>query len=113
MLRVKKRLMVPVVLLLIIIFGGAYLYQVIEDWRYLDSVYFTVVTITTIGYGDFAPQTDGGKILTIIFPFVGIGMAFYFFSLMGKYLFSKHLRERLFEAGRINGARGVRKVRKK
>ena len=49
---------------LIIIFSGTLIYHYLEDWSYLDSFYFSVVTLTTIGYGDFSPQTDGGKLFT-------------------------------------------------
>jgi len=110
-MRFWRRLYAPIIILLIVILAGTFIYHQVEGWRYLDSVYFSVVTITTIGYGDFVPQTDAGKILTLFFPFVGIGLALYFFSLMEKYIFGKNLRERLKEDGRIKNARGVKKIR--
>jgi len=109
-MRFWSRLFVPIVILIIVILIGTYSYQSVEGWRTLDSLYFTVITITTIGYGDFAPVTDTGKIITIIFPFLGIGIAFYLFSLLGRYMFSRQMRERLRDAGRLRGKRGVRKV---
>jgi hypothetical protein len=111
-MRFWSRLSVPIVILILLILVGTYSYHAVEGWRYLDSLYFTVVTITTIGYGDFAPATDTGKIITIIFPFLGIGLAFYLFSLLGRFAFSKHMRERLKVSGRLNGKRGVKRVRK-
>ena len=48
------------------------------DW--LDALYFSVVTLTTVGYGDFSPQTDIGKIFTIIYIIGGIGIIFGFMS---------------------------------
>ena len=110
-MRLFKRVLIPILIFALLIFGGAYVYHQVEGWRYLDSVYFTVVTATTIGYGDFVPQTDTGKIFTLFFPFLGIGMAFYFFSLVGRYMFSKHLRDKLKETGRLSGKRGVRKIK--
>lgn len=106
-----RRLYVPIVILIIVILTGAFIYHNIEGWRYLDSVYFTVVTITTIGYGDFTPQTDAGKIITLFFPFIGIGLALYLFSSLEKYIFGKHLRARLKEEGRIRNFKGIRKIR--
>ena len=40
----------------------AYLFSIIEGWSYLDAWYFTVVSLTTIGFGDYAPSfiTDSG-----------------------------------------------------
>ena len=111
-MRFWSKLSVPIAMLVIVLLIGTFAYHNVEGWRCLDSLYFTVVTITTIGYGDFAPVTDVGKIITIIFPFLGIGIAFYLFSLGGRYIFNKHVRERLIESGRLNGKSGVKKVKK-
>jgi len=53
---------------------GTWFYARFEHWRLLDSLYFTVTTLTTVGYGDLSPQTDAGKIFTIFYLFVGIGL---------------------------------------
>jgi uncharacterized protein YneF (UPF0154 family) len=102
-----------VAIFLILIFLGAYAYQIVEGWRYLDSVYFVVVTVTTVGYGDFAPQTDLGKIFTIIFPIAGMVLAFYFISMIGRFFFRQQFRARLRQNGRITGKRGVRRISSK
>lgn len=49
-------------------------YKFVEGWSLLDSVYFSVVTISTIGYGDFAPQTTLGKLFTIFYVCSGMGL---------------------------------------
>lgn len=59
---------------LVILFGGALVYHLIEGWNYLDSLYFSAITLTTIGYGDFSPQTDLGKAFTIIYIGLGVGL---------------------------------------
>ena len=84
-----------IIVFLIFLSGGTFAYASIEGWNYLDSLYFTVVTVTTIGYGDLVPQTDMGKIFTIFFSFLGIGMAFYFFTLFGKYIYKKTFENKL------------------
>jgi uncharacterized protein YneF (UPF0154 family) len=101
------------VIFLIIIFLGAYIYQQVEDWRYLDSVYFVVVTVTTVGYGDLVPKTDLGKIITIIFPLIGMVLAFYFVSMIGRFLLRQQFRARLVKDGRITGTRGVKRISSK
>ena len=40
----------------LILFIPAYLFTLIEGWTYLDAFYFTVITLTTVGIGDFAPR---------------------------------------------------------
>jgi voltage-gated potassium channel Kch len=65
---------------LIVILGGSATYHYLEDWSWVDAVYFSVVTLTTVGFGDFAPQTDGGKIFTIFYIIIGIGIMLYFIN---------------------------------
>jgi len=76
---------------------GAYAYQSVEGWNLLDSFYFVVVTVTTIGYGDISPVTDTGKIFTMFYSFFGVGMAFYFLSLIGGAIFKKHIKRNVNE----------------
>jgi hypothetical protein len=56
------------------IFSGAIIYHWVEGWEWLDSFYFVVITTTTIGYGDLAPQTDLGKFITIFFALNGVAI---------------------------------------
>ena len=53
---------------------GTIFYSVVEGWRLLDSLYFCVVTLTTVGLGDFTPQTDLGKVFTIFYVLAGISV---------------------------------------
>lgn len=64
----------------IVIAFGAVAYRYLEDWSWVDSIYFTVVTLTTVGFGDFAPQTDGGKIFTIFYIIIGVGIILSFIN---------------------------------
>lgn len=57
---------------LAIVATGTTFYTVVERWSIVDSLYFTVITLTTIGYGDFHPTTDVSKIFTIFFVLAGV-----------------------------------------
>ena len=58
----------------IILVIGTIFYHYIEGWNWLDAFYFSFITLTTIGFGDFAPATDAGKIFTIIYIIIGVGI---------------------------------------
>jgi voltage-gated potassium channel Kch len=75
---------------LLVLANGTIVYHFVEGWRWLDSLYFSVITLTTVGYGDLSPQTDFGKIFTIIYILTGIGIIFGFIN-----TFYLHRRSRL------------------
>ena len=53
---------------------GAAFYHEFEGWGWIDSMYFCITTLTTVGYGDLYPHTDIGKIFTSIYLLMGIGI---------------------------------------
>lgn len=53
---------------------GTVFYMIVEGWGPLDSLYFAVIAAATVGFGDFAPQTDLGKGFTIIYVLIGVGL---------------------------------------
>ena len=63
-----------------ILIGGMFFYHGAEHWSLLDSLYFSVTTLTTVGLGDLTPHTAIGKIFTIVYIFIGIGVIFGFIN---------------------------------
>jgi voltage-gated potassium channel Kch len=49
-------------------------YRIVEDMRWIDALYFSVITVSTVGYGDISPTTVAGKVFTMIYIVVGIGV---------------------------------------
>ena len=70
---------------IIVIAMGTTFYARVEGWRTLDALYFTIITLTTIGYGDITPQTDAGKIFSMVYIFVGISLISGFIILLGEH----------------------------
>ncbi len=70
----KKNYLILLGLTAVTVLVGAVFYHFIEGMRWLDAYYFTVGTMFTVGYGDFAPKTDAGKIFTTIYMIVGVGI---------------------------------------
>lgn len=55
---------------------GTLAFHWLEGWSWVDSFYFSVVSLTTVGYGDFVPTDPLTKILSVIYIISGIGMLF-------------------------------------
>ena len=83
--RYHRRLLYVFVIMMVILFGGATFYHYVEKWSYIDALYFTSATITTVGYGDITPKTDAGKMFTIAFVFAGVGIVLYGLSLIASH----------------------------
>jgi len=61
-------------LLIVMLTGSTFFYSNIEGWRAVDAFYFSVMTMSTIGYGDLIPTTDSSKIFTVMFTFLSVGV---------------------------------------
>ena len=61
---------------------GAALYHWLEGWSWLDSVYFVVITLTTIGYGDLHPTQPATKLITIFYGLNGIILLLLLFDII-------------------------------
>lgn len=71
-IRTKFRITAAVALVVLVV--GAGFYHYVEDLRWIDAFYFCTITLTTIGYGDITPMTDAGKLFTIFYVLMGVGI---------------------------------------
>ena len=65
---------------------GTVFYRIVEDLSWIDSVYFTFITLTTVGYGDISPQTVPGKLFTMGYVVIGIGVLVAFITEIARHL---------------------------
>jgi hypothetical protein len=74
---IKIRITSAVLSIAILITFGTWAFRLFEDWSWAESFYFTVSTLTTVGYGDSVyPTTDSSRVFTAIFILVGVGIVF-------------------------------------
>jgi len=92
-----------------VLFAGAIGYHQIEGWNWLDSIYMTVLTVSTVGYREVHPLSDAGKIFTIVMIAFGVGIVAAAFSVIAKAVFENQLRRFLERRGiqkEVNSMRG-------
>lgn len=63
--------------------AGTVFYRLAEGWAWVDSFYFSVITLTTVGYGDLHPTTTLAKLFTVVYLFTGMGVLISFVGLIG------------------------------
>lgn len=73
---------------------GTIVFHRLESWTWIQSFYFSVVTITTVGYGDFTPTNDISRLFTAIYILVGVSIGLVTLSLIGAEILRN--RERRF-----------------
>ncbi len=91
---VKVKIGFAVIFLGIMIILGTFIYSGLEtykdgpmqgqNWTYVDSFYFSAMTLTTIGYGDFLPTTDVSKIFTVFYSLFGVGLVLYVLGVIAR-----------------------------
>ena len=64
-----------------IILGGTIFYHYVEDWSWIDSIYFCFISLATVGYGDLVPTTPFSKIFTIFYIVNGLGVMLALFDI--------------------------------
>ena len=78
-----------------IILCGTFGYMFLEHLSFWDSMYLTIITIATVGYGDLVPSRPGGKVFTIFLLFAGAGLVMYTLSKITEAMVEGSLRKML------------------
>lgn len=73
-----KLITIAAVLLVVI---ATIVYSTVEHWSVVDSLYFSVVAVTTVGFGDLTPTTTFSKLFTVAYLLTGVGLIATYFNL--------------------------------
>ncbi len=93
MKKIRSEILTPLAALLALCAAGVIGYSLIEGWGVLDSLYMTVITLGTIGYGETHPLSDAGRVFTICLILGGIGVMTYIFTSITELLLKGGLKE--------------------
>ena len=87
-----KKLAIALVVLLATLSVGVTGFHYLEGWNFVESLYATVVTISTVGYGDFSPRTSEGMLFTVFLITVGAGTMLYTVGLVTETMIEGRLK---------------------
>ncbi len=103
-----RRIAVALSAVLGLILIGSYSVHRLEGWGWVDSFYFTVMTVSTVGFGELFPTSDATKILQSFLALAGVMVVVYSMSVVGSIFFRQAEGSRT--AGRF--ARRIEKGKK-
>ena len=83
--RLFSGLILPVAMLLLTILFGTVGYMIIEHFSFLESLYMTVITISTVGFTEVRPLSNSGRIFTISLILINLGLFTYYVTLLTRF----------------------------
>lgn len=99
------RLRFALFILVLVVGGGTAGYMVFEGWNFTDAIYMTILTISTVGYGEVHPLSATGKFLSIIIILMGVGSVGFAVGTAGRLM----LEDRIWA---VLGRRSMKSIQK-
>lgn len=87
----RQRLVVASGLLILVLMVGVTGYMILEGWNFLDSLYMTIISLTTVGYGETRKLTSIGRVFTMFLLLSGMGILAYGIGTFTAFLVEGHL----------------------
>jgi voltage-gated potassium channel len=100
---VRRQFIFSLMLIVLVVLFGTIGYMVVEGWSAFDSLYMTIITITTVGYRELHVLSDEGKVFTMTLIVIGVGTI----------LYTLNNAARIVIEGELRNIFGRRKVEKK
>ena len=97
----------PLVAGALVVTGTLFFWRFEEGWTVIDALYYCVVTLTTVGYGDLHPTHPGTQIFAIIYILTGLGILVALLSSVAQ----KYLEQKA-EVGKVRERLGSRRRRR-
>lgn len=94
-LKLRNKIIHAFLLILIPITIGVAGYMFIENARFIDSLFMTIITVATVGYGEVVPLSDAGRLFTVFLIITNLGIFAYAISLISGYLIEGQFFEQL------------------
>jgi voltage-gated potassium channel len=98
--RRARQLQMAAFLVVAVLLAGTAGYVVIEGWSAWDAFYMTVISVTTAGYREVHDLSRAGQVFTALLLLVGVGTAFYAFTLVAAGIIESRLHPRIQEKRR-------------
>jgi voltage-gated potassium channel len=100
-MNLKQRIVRPIIAIIGVISFGTIGYSVIEQWNLFDSLYMTVITLTTVGFEEVHSLSKTGRVFTIVLVLSGVGAMLYTMSVAARILIEGEIRE-IFGRKKLN-----------
>lgn len=91
----RKKIYTAVFLLVFLLFIGVLGFKIMSNYTWVDAIYMTVITITTVGFGEVQPLDDAAKIFTVFLILTSVVILGYAITVITEYILSKNNFEEL------------------
>lgn len=92
---IRRRLFLVLLATVLIVAIGTAWYTFVEEWAVLDALYMTVITLSTVGFGEVEPLSQESRLFTVFLILLGAGTVAYAVSSLGEYLLTSGIVERM------------------
>jgi voltage-gated potassium channel len=86
----KSKIRTAIFLLILLLFVGVIGFRLISNYSWIDAVYMTVITVTTVGFGEVHPLDPQAKIFTVFLILTSVVIVGYAFKIITEYIISKN-----------------------